>query len=121
MTDVSFASRVFQATTQGAVAAVVAASLSAVTEPIVNKVLVERIALSEALKALDPKSIVSYFGVTVSTNLTKFPFFEITNLILTDVKDLSPTARGALTGAVFCTMTLPITNYRYVFPTTFIF
>ena len=43
--EVSFAGKVFQATTQGAVAAVVAASLSAVTEPIVNKVLVERIPL----------------------------------------------------------------------------
>lgn len=33
--------------------------------------------------------------------------------MLTDVKDLSPTARGAVTGAVFCTLTLPITNYRF--------
>lgn len=44
MTD--FSTKVFQAATQGAVASVVAASLSAVTEPIVNKVLLERIPLS---------------------------------------------------------------------------
>lgn len=56
---------------------------------------------------------MTYFGVTVSTNFIKFPFFEITNVLLTDVKDLSPTARGAVTGAVFCTLTLPITNYRF--------
>jgi len=43
--ELTFVGKVFQATTQGAVAAVVAASLSAVTEPIVNKVLVERIPL----------------------------------------------------------------------------
>jgi len=111
--DVSFAGKVFQATTQGAVAAVVAATLSAVTEPIVNKVLVERIPLSEALQSLDAKSIVTYFGVTVSTNFIKFPFFEVTNVLMSDVKDLSPTARGAMTGAIFCTLTLPITNYRF--------
>lgn len=111
--EMSFATKVFQATTQGAVAAVVAASLSAVTEPIVNKVLVERIPLSEALQALDASSIVGYFGVTVSTNFIKFPFFEVTNVLLSDVKDLSPTARGAVTGAIFCTLTLPITNYRF--------
>jgi hypothetical protein len=111
--DISFAGKVFQATTQGAVAAVVAASLSAVTEPIVNKVLVERIPLSEALKSLDASSILGYFAVTVSTNFIKFPFFEVTNVLMSDVKDLSPTARGALTGAVFCTLTLPITNYRF--------
>jgi len=48
-----------------------------------------------------------------STNFIKFPFFEVTNVLLTDVKDLSPTARGAVTGAIFCTLTLPITNYRF--------
>jgi len=32
---------------------------------------------------------------------------------MSDVKDLSPTARGAVTGAIFCTLTLPITNYRF--------
>jgi hypothetical protein len=32
---------------------------------------------------------------------------------MSDVKDLSPTARGALTGAIFCSLTLPITNYRF--------
>lgn len=111
--DVSFAAKVFQATTQGAVAAVVAASLSAVTEPIVNKVLVERIPLSEAITALDINSIIKFFGVTVTTNFIKFPFFEVTNVIMSDVKDLSPTARGAVTGAIFCTLTLPITNYRF--------
>jgi len=111
--DVGFATKVFQATTQGAVAAVVAASLSAVTEPIVNKVLVERIHLGEALQALDANAIINYFGVTVTTNFIKFPFFEVTNVLMSEVKDLSPTARGAVTGAIFCTLTLPITNYRF--------
>ena len=34
-------------------------------------------------------------------------------MLMADVKDLSPTVRGAITGAVFCTLTLPITNYRF--------
>lgn len=109
-----FASRVFQATAQGAVASVVAASLSAVTEPIVNRVLVERIPLSEALQSLDVNNIAKYYQVTVSTNLIKFPFFEVTNMLMKDMKDLNQTARGAMTGAIFCTMTLPITNYRFM-------
>lgn len=33
--------------------------------------------------------------------------------LLSAVQGLSPTAQGALTGASFCTLTLPITNYRY--------
>jgi len=113
LADVSFATKVFQATTQGSVAAVVAAALSAVTEPIVNKVLLERIPLGDALTSLELKSVIAFFGVTVTTNFIKFPFFEVTNVLMADVKGLSPYARGAVTGAVFCTLTLPITNYRF--------
>ena len=32
--------------------------------------------------------------------------------------DLPPQLRGAITGAIFCTLTLPITNYRCVFLNT---
>lgn len=107
-----FAGRVIGAASQGAVGAFVAASLSAVTEPIVNSILVKRVPLSEAVKELDPQKVRRFLQTTLATNFIKFPFFEATNVIMQGV-DLPPTARGALLGTVFCTTTLPITNYRF--------
>lgn len=107
-----FMGRVIGAASQGAVGAVVAASLSAVTEPLVNNMLVNRATLGQAIKELDPSNIRKYLNTTLSTNFIKFPFFEATNIIMQGV-DLPPTARGAALGSVFCTITLPITNYRF--------
>ena len=107
-----FMGRVIGAASQGAVGAVVAASLSAVTEPLVNNMLVNRATLGQAIKELDPNNIRKYLNTTLSTNFIKFPFFEATNIIMQGV-DLPPTARGAALGSVFCTITLPITNYRF--------
>jgi len=107
-----FMVRVIGAASQGAVGAVVAANLSAVTEPVVNSMLVNRVTLMEALKQLDPERIKNYLKTTMATNFIKFPFFEATSVLMTGV-DLPPTVRGAVTGAVFCTTTLPITNYRF--------
>jgi len=112
MADKDFAGRVIGAASQGAVGAVVAASLSAVTEPIVNSILVKRVPLSEAVKELDPDRVKRFLQTTLATNFIKFPFFEATNVIMQGV-ELPPTARGALLGTVFCTTTLPITNYRF--------
>jgi len=112
MADKDFVGRVVGAASQGAVGAVVAAVLSAVTEPIVNAILVKRVPLGEALKELDPERIKRFLQTTLSTNFIKFPFFEATNVIMQGV-DLPPTARGAALGTVFCTTTLPITNYRF--------
>mmetsp|Transcript_129187 Transcript_129187/g.313844 ORF Transcript_129187/g.313844 Transcript_129187/m.313844 type:complete len:288 (+) Transcript_129187:95-958(+) len=107
-----FVGRVVGAASQGAVGAVVAASLSAVTEPVVNNLLVNRVPLSQAIKELDPAKIKSYLNTTLATNFIKFPFFEATNIVMQGV-DLPPTARGAALGSIFCTITLPITNYRF--------
>jgi hypothetical protein len=107
-----FMGRVIGAASQGAVGAVVAATLSAVTEPVVNNLLVNRVSLAQAIKELDPKKVRSYLNTTLATNFIKFPFFEATNIIMQGV-DLPPTARGAALGTVFCTTTLPITNYRF--------
>lgn len=107
-----FMGKVVGAASQGAVGAVVAANLSAVTEPVVNAMLVKRVPLSEALKELDANRIAKYLQTTLATNFIKFPFFEVTNMLVGGV-DLPPTAKGALTGTVFCTTTLPITNYRF--------
>lgn len=108
----SFVEKVVGAASQGAVGAVVAANLSAVTEPVVNAMLVKRVTFSEAIKELDAEKIVKYLRTTLATNFIKFPFFEVTNMLVGGV-DLSPTLKGALTGTVFCTTTLPITNYRF--------
>lgn len=107
-----FINRVLGAASQGAVGAVVAASLSAVTEPIVNNILVNRVPVLQAFAELDMKKVKSFLKTTMATNFIKFPFFEATNVLMTGV-DLPPTARGTVTGAVFCTTTLPITNYRF--------
>lgn len=107
-----FATKVLGAASQGAVGAVVAASLSAVTEPIVNKILVNRIPLVQAIKEMEAKKILDYIKVTMATNFIKFPFFEATNVIMGSI-DIPPAARGTVLGAVFCTTTLPITNYRF--------
>jgi len=68
--------------------------------------------LSEAIAEVDIEMIAKFFNTTVSTNFIKFPFFEVVNMLLANVK-LTGSARGALLGAVFTTVTLPITNYRY--------
>lgn len=112
MSEQDFVGRVIGAASQGAVGAVVAASLSAVTEPLVNSMLVKRTPLLEALKELDPVKVQNFLKTTLATNFIKFPFFEATNIIMQGV-DLPPTARGAALGSVFCTITLPITNYRF--------
>jgi hypothetical protein len=111
-TDSSFAGRVIGAASQGAAGALVAAALSSVTEPIVNRVLVNRMTLSEAIAQVDAASVAKFFNTTVGTNMAKFPFFEMVSVALGDT-DLPATQKGALLGAVFTTVTLPITNYRY--------
>lgn len=108
-----FFSKVIGAASQGAVGAVVAASLSSVTEPIVNRVLVNRVPLSQAIQELDPKKIGEFMKTTMTTNFIKFPFFEATNVIMSGVKGIPEALQGSVTGMVFCTTTLPITNYRF--------
>jgi len=107
-----FAGRVIGAASQGAVGALVAASLSAVTEPIVNSLLVKRSSVSEAVKELDPERVKNFLKTTLATNFIKFPFFEVTNMIMNSF-DLPGAVRGTATGIVFTSCTLPLTNYRY--------
>lgn len=108
----SFVEKVVGAASQGAVGAVVAANLSAVTEPVVNAMLVKRVPFSEAVKEVSAERIYKYLQTTLATNFIKFPFFEVTNMLVGGI-ELPPTLKGALTGTVFCTTTLPITNYRF--------
>lgn len=104
--------RIIQAASTGAVGAVVGAILSACAEPVVNRVLVKRVPLQQALAEVNAEAIVKFFKTTLPTNFVKFPFFEAVNVLMSMVQ-VSPSLRGTVTGAVFTTATLPITNYRY--------
>jgi len=108
----SVVSRAVQGATQGAVGAVVAASLSAFTEPVVNRILVQRISVIQSIKELDLVKSRKFFKTTLSTNFLKFPFFEAVNAIMAIVP-APDSVKGVITGLCFTTATLPITNYRF--------
>lgn len=110
--DSSFVGKVVGAASQGAVGAFVGASLSAVTEPVVNKILVERKPIGQALQEHSPDKIQKFFATTVSTNFVKFPFFEVVNMIMNQMA-VPAAVRGTVTGIIFTSATLPITNYRF--------
>ena len=74
------------------------AILGALTEPIVNRILVERITLQQALKDFDINIAFKFFGTTLPTNLIKFPIYEAINTALQNVK-LPETGKGAIVGA----------------------
>ncbi|CAK0836969.1 unnamed protein product [Prorocentrum cordatum] len=96
----------------GAVASVIQAALSAVGEPIVNRVLVKRMKIMEAINDVSAAQMLNFFKTTLATNFLKFPFFEAINAFCAAFP-ISPTYRGIFTGFVFTTATLPVTNYRY--------
>jgi hypothetical protein len=110
--DAPFVTKVIAAASQGAVGALVGATLSAVTEPVVNKVLVERKALTVAISEHTVAKIKKFFETTIMTNFIKFPFFEIVNQIM-NTMNLPAAVRGTVTGIIFTSATLPITNYRF--------
>lgn len=107
-----FLTKVVGAAAQGAVAACVAAWLSAFTEPVVNRLLVERCTLLRALKAVKVKDCLEFFLTTFPTNIFKFPVFEVINMIFS-FTSMSGPFRGILNGWLFCTVMLPVTNYRF--------
>jgi hypothetical protein len=110
--DAPFLTKVVAAASQGAVGALVGATLSAVTEPVVNKVLVERKAITVAISEHTIAKIKKFFETTIMTNFIKFPFFEIVNQIMNTLS-LPAAVRGTVTGIIFTSATLPITNYRF--------
>jgi len=109
----SVGAKVVAAMSAGAVAAVVQALLSSVTEPIVNRVLVKRMSVKEAMSQMTPALIASFFTTTISTNLIKFPLFEAVAMFISLLPDMSNTVKGLVIGFIFTTATLPITNFRY--------
>jgi len=110
--EAGFLTKVFGAAAQGATAAMVAAMLSACTEPLVNRLLVKRMTFSEAYKEVNFKLVSTFFLTTFPTNMLKFPVFEVINMMLSFTA-LSGQVRGIVNGWLFCTMMLPVTNYRF--------
>jgi len=104
--------KVINAMGAGAVASVIQAALSAVGEPIVNRVLVKRMKIMEALNDVTPSMMLDFFKTTLTTNFLKFPFFEAINAFCAALP-INASIRGFVTGLVFTTATLPVTNYRY--------
>jgi len=112
MTEATFMMKVIGAASQGAVGAFVGATLSAVTEPVVNEVLVKRKPVMIAISEHSVEKITTFFSTTISTNFIKFPFFEVVNMIMNSFT-VPAALRGTVTGFVFTSATLPITNYRF--------
>jgi len=104
--------KIINAMGAGAVASVIQAALSAVGEPIVNRVLVKRMKVMDAIKDVSPAMMLDFFKTTLTTNFLKFPFFEAINALCAALP-ISPSIRGIFTGFVFTTATLPVTNFRY--------
>jgi len=104
--------KIINAMGAGAVASVIQAALSAVGEPVVNRVLVKRMKIMEAWNDVSPSMMFDFFKTTLATNFLKFPFFEAINAFCA-LLPISPSVRGIATGFVFTTATLPVTNFRY--------
>merc|ERR1719187_1003754 len=93
----SFVTKVVGAAAQGMTAATIAAILSAVTEPIVNRLLVKRMTFSQAYSEITFKLVSNFFLTTFPTNMLKFPVFEVINIMLS-FTSLSGSVRGVVNG-----------------------
>merc|ERR1719230_1826611 len=81
-------------------------------EPIVNRLLVKRMTFSQAYNEITFKLVSNFFLTTFPTNMLKFPVFEVINIMLS-FTSLSGSVRGIVNGWLFCTIMLPVTNYRF--------
>lgn len=108
--DKSFVEAVVTSASQGAAGAVIGAFLAAVTDPFTNRLLVKRMTMTEAINDIELKACVEYFKTTLPTNFIKFPIFEVLNTV---VQRLPPESRAIVAGAIFTSVTLPLTNYRF--------
>merc|ERR1719192_3207769 len=78
----NFFGKVIGAAAQGATAAMVAALLSAMTEPLVNRLLVKRMTFAQAYNDVSLSLVANFFLTTFPTNMLKFPVFEVINIIM---------------------------------------
>jgi hypothetical protein len=110
--ELTIGAKIINAMGAGAVASVIQAALSAVGEPIVNRVLVKRMKIMEAINDVSAAQMLNFFKTTLTTNFLKFPFFEAINAAMAALP-IAPSVRGVVTGLVFTSATLPVTNFRY--------
>jgi hypothetical protein len=108
----NFMGKVIGAAAQGATAAIIAAMLSAMTEPLVNRLLVKRMTFGQAWQEVTLSLVANFFLTTFPTNMLKFPVFEVINIVLS-FTSLAGSIRGIVNGWLFCTIMLPVTNYRF--------
>jgi len=108
----NFMGKVIGAAAQGATAAMVAAMLSAMTEPLVNRLLVKRMTFAQAWQEVTFSLVANFFLTTFPTNMLKFPVFEVINIVMS-FSSIAGSLRGVVTGWLFCTIMLPVTNYRF--------
>lgn len=108
----NFFTKVFAAAAQGCTAAFVAAILSAMCEPLVNRLLVKRMTVGQAWNEMTMSLVASFFLTTFPTNMLKFPVFEVINRAMT-FSGLPASISGTISGFFFCTIMLPVTNYRF--------
>jgi len=108
----NFLSKVFAAAAQGCTAAFVAAILSAMCEPLVNRLLVKRMTVGQAWNEMTLSLVAGFFLTTFPTNMLKFPVFEVINRAMA-FTGLSAGVSGLVSGWLFCTIMLPVTNYRF--------
>jgi len=110
--ELSIGAQLINAMSAGAVASVIQAALSAVGEPIVNRMLLKRMRIMEAINAVGAAQMLNFFKVTLMTNLLKSPLFEATNAFMMTLS-ISLCFSGMVTGLVFTSVTLPVNNYRF--------
>merc|ERR1712174_190458 len=77
-----------------------------------NRLLVKRMTFAQAYSEIYAKDVAKFFLTTFPTNMLKFPVFEVINMMLT-FTSLSGSVRGVVNGFLFCTIMLPVTNYRF--------
>lgn len=104
--------RLLTAFSVGAVASIVAAFLSSFTEPVINRVLVRRLTISEAMKEVRLRDCLGFFETALATNLVKFPFFEVVSVVV-DFLPIPSLWRGVTAGAIYSTVMVPVSNFRY--------
>lgn len=94
----------------GVVAALVMAVLTAVVDPLKDRILRRRV-----YAGCKPPQIRCFLGVSLCVQMIKFPLFEpllVWALATKLVPFASPLARAALAGVAFAVATLPFTNFR---------
>merc|ERR1712146_570650 len=74
--------------------------------------LVKRMTFSAAYNEITFKLVSNFFLTTFPTNMLKFPVFEVVNMALS-FTTFSGGIRGIVNGWLFCTIMLPVTNYRF--------